>query len=368
MKQKFTLLLLLLGLGWFVTFSQPLGAVLLISQSKGKVQSDCTRTSVGLTPIDDLGSGLYQGYVGGLYPNGNNTRPETHNQAGLSIAQAAQPLDPAGQPDPQWGKFVLLSIGMSNTNQEFGAFKQMVLTRPELVLINGAVGGADAATIANPNAAYWANVDNKLANSGLTPAQVQFIWLKEALMGPTGNFLQHAQLLQSYLTDIIHIIHDRYPNVKIVYLASRTYAGYSDTPLNPEPYAYESAFSVKWLIEAQINGDPTLNYDSNLGPVTAPWLSWGPYLWADGLAPRNDGLSWLCSDFEQADGVHPSADGEAKVAYRLLTFFHTDPTAAPWFWDIQSLVYLPTNFNNFSYNDYLWNRQPWYTAFVPTEQ
>ena len=57
--------------------------------------------------------------------------------------------------------------------------------------------------------------------------------------------------------------------------------------MNPEPYAYESGFSMKWLIEAQINQmetgviDPDagdLDYDSGV----APWLAWGTYLWADG--------------------------------------------------------------------------------------
>lgn len=367
MKQKVAIMLILLGLGWLVALTQPLEAVSRVSQSRGKVQADCSQTSIGLTPINDLGQGMYQGYEGGLYSGGSNTRPEPHNQAGLAIAQAAQPLNPAGQPDPQHGKFVFLSIGMSNTNQEFGTFKQMIAPQPELVLINGAIGGADAATIADPNAPYWGMVEGKLANNGLTPAQVQFVWLKEALINPNGTFLEHAQLLQGYLTTIVQIIHDRYPNSKIIYLASRIYAGYSQSTLNPEPYAYESAFSVKWLIEAQINGDPALNYNPDMGAVMAPWLSWGPYLWADGLNPRSDGLIWQCNNLE-GDGVHPSPSGEQKVATLLYTFFHNDLTAIPWFHDQQNSVYLPVLLHNFSYDDWLWNRQLWFDSFVPSEQ
>ena len=355
-----------LFLVWLVAWPQSLKAVSVWGRGGSKVQANCDQTSVGLMPISQLGQGLYLGYEGGLYPNGSNTRPEPHNQAGLAIAQAAQPLDPAGQPDPQHGKLVFLSIGMSNTNQEFGAFKHIIAPQPELVLINGAIGGADAATIADPNAPYWGMVEGKLANSGLTPAQVQFVWLKEALIGPSGSFLEHAQLLQGYLTIIAQIIHTRYPNSKIIYLASRTYAGYAESTLNPEPYAYESAFAVKWLIEAQINGDPALNYNPDLGPVMAPWLSWGPYLWADGLTPRSDGLTWQCSDFE-GDGVHPSPAGEQKVAALLRNFFHSDPTAIPWFRDEQYPVYLPLLLNNFSYNDWLWNRQVWSNSFVASE-
>ena len=43
---------------------------------------------------------------------------------------------------------------------------------------------------------------------------------------------------------------------------------------------------MKWLIEDQINGTSELNYDPNAGEVNAPWVAWGPYLWADGTTGR----------------------------------------------------------------------------------
>ena len=51
-------------------------------------------------------------------------------------------------------------------------------------------------------------------------------------------------------------------------------------------------------------------------------MSWGPYLWADGLGSdrvvggipgRRDGLEWRCSDFN-SDGIHPSASGRQRVS------------------------------------------------------
>src|SRR5262249_38283405 len=112
----------------------------------------------------------------------------------------------------------------------------------------------------------------------------------------------------------------KFPQLKLVYVSSRAYGGYSKTDLSPEPMAYESAFAVKWLIEERINNPENLR----------PWVSWGPYLWADGLTPRSDGLIWERSDFEP-DGVHPSAQGALKVAMMLFDFFQNDPAATPWF-------------------------------------
>jgi hypothetical protein len=40
---------------------------------------------------------------------------------------------------------------------------------------------------------------------------------------------------------------------------------------------------VRWLIRDQIDGRPDLNPDPGKGPVKAPVLLWGPYLWADAL-------------------------------------------------------------------------------------
>ncbi|MFQ5700010.1 MAG: hypothetical protein ACE5IL_17240, partial [Myxococcota bacterium] len=81
--------------------------------------ADCGVTSVGRTPLEDLAAGLYLGqFAGGLYSGGSNVAPATHDAVGLSRAASIEPLDTAGLPDAT-GSTVLLSIGMSNTTQEF---------------------------------------------------------------------------------------------------------------------------------------------------------------------------------------------------------------------------------------------------------
>lgn len=87
---------------------------------------------------------------------------------------------------------------------------------------------------------------------------------------------------------------------------------------------------MKWLCEQQMAGDPQLNSDPALGPVVAPWLGFGPYLWTDGTTPRSDGLVWNCTDV-QSDGTHPSPSGRTKVANLLQQFFTTDPLTTSWY-------------------------------------
>jgi hypothetical protein len=80
-----------------------------------------------------------------------------------------------------------------------------------------------------------------------------------------------------------------------------------------------------------MKADAGLNYDPDQGEVKSPLLLWGPYFWADGVAPRkSDGLVWERSDLV-GDGTHPSDTGRQKVAEQLLKFFKDDAYARTWF-------------------------------------
>jgi hypothetical protein len=307
---QYIMMVLLILAGFLV--ARPLGA------------SDCTNTNTGLIPLTDLVGGSYQGFPGGLYPGGNNM-PPGHLAAGMAASQSVTLLDQQGIEDPD-GKIIVLSIGMSNAKIEFTEFNDVARleTAPGVVLINGAEIRQDAPTIADPAAPHWTDIDNELAGRNLSPLQVQVVWLKEAIMNESDQFPADALELQGYLHDIVLILNDRYPNLKAIYFSSRTYGGYGTSDISHEPWAYQGGFAVKWLLETQITeSDPALAYEN------APWLAWGPYLWADGETPRSDGLTWACEDFE-ADGTHPAESGRLKVASMLLNFFLTDPTTF-WF-------------------------------------
>lgn len=295
--------------------------------------ADCSRTSVGLVPVSDLGNGAWLGHEGGLYPGGANEPPPEHAALAGAAAAHIAPLDASGNPDAD-GALVLLSVGMSNATQEFQEFIAAAAgdatLNPRLRIVDGAQGGQTASVIRDPAARFWTVIDQRLRTAGLTAAQVQAVWLKEANARPSGDAGTHALELATDLAAIARLVKDRLPNTALLYNSSRTYAGYASTALNPEPYAYASGFAVKWLVQSQIDHEPSLNADPARGPVEAPVLLWGPYLWADGTTPRSDGLTWTCAEFGD-DGTHPSAAGRRKVGEMLLRFLKDDPAAAPWF-------------------------------------
>jgi hypothetical protein len=211
---------------------------------------------------------------------------------------------------------------MSMASHEFSAFKRSADRDPQknssLVVVDGAQDGFDSRR-ARSQPAFWDNADQRLVDEGVTPEQVQAVWLKEAVAGEQRRFPRDARGLQSDLRAIIRIMRVRYPNVKLVYLSSRTYGGYAITGLNPEPAAYDSAYAVRGIIQERIRGT-----------LKGPHLLWGPYLWTDGLSGRSDGLVWTCDDVEE-DGTQPSRSGIQKVVNLLTTFFKTDPTAKRWY-------------------------------------
>ena len=313
-----------------------------------------TSPDTAKVPITDMPSlARYLGFEGGLYPGGN-AMPAAQLAAGLARARAIRPLDPSGNPSPA-GRYVLLSIGMSNTTQEFcsggpsgqcasssfmgQAAADQAVNRSTLAIMNGARGGQTAAawvSLASPE--YVRVRDSVLAPAGLTEQQVQIAWVKVANAQPTTSLPSNSSdafTLVSQMGTIARTLKQRYPNLQQIFFSSRIYAGYATTTLNPEPYAYESGFAVKWVVQAQIDQmQQGRIVDTHAGDLdyrtVAPWVAWGPYLWGRGLTPRSDGLVWATTDLS-SDGTHPSSSGVGKVGRMLLDFFKTSPVTRCWF-------------------------------------
>lgn len=282
-----------------------------------------------LTPLTDMtADDRYEGEDGGLYGAGRNSPPEPLAKSAQEALAQIQPLDASGKPSAD-GRIVLVSISMSNATQEFSFFKRIADADPrksaKLTIVDCAQGGQAMAEWVPADGRPWQEAMTRIERAGVDPAQVQAAWVKLANKGPTGSKSDHLAKLEADTVQVLQNARAKFPNLRIAYLGSRIWAGNSGGGLNPEPYAYESAFAVRSLIHRQMSGDPALV------PAKSPLLIWGPYLWSQGEKGRKlDGLKWLPEDFAK-DGVHPSESGREKVAKLLLEFFAKDALATGWF-------------------------------------
>ncbi len=262
----------------------------------------CSNTSTGFVPLID-GIGLY---------DGGNDMP-------ASLAGQAPEIKPIN------GVIGLVVLGMSNGSQEWGAFMDLVAASSgvasDVKLANGAIGGQTMAEWAVPGAQVWSDSASRIQDGGLAPNQVEVAWMKMGSqlgqLAPTEG--ERTEQERAWLESVISNAHDTFPNLQRIYISSRIYAGYASTPDHHEPETgWGNGLSVRAVVSDSVAGS------------TAIWTAWGPYLWADGLTGRSDGLTWECSDFE-GDGVHPAASGEQKVASHLWDFFAGEPSACEWF-------------------------------------
>jgi hypothetical protein len=314
-----------------------------------------TATTPSLVPLTDMGASTYFGFPGGLYPGGN-VMPQAHADAGQAFAAAIEPLDVNGDPGPT-GKYVLLDIGHSNTALIFCntgpldlvflcpsfSFTGQAMADPDvdktnLAIVRGGCCGGAAELLQSPDDSQYDRIRERLRAEGLSEQQVQVVWAQlEDFEYPT---LPHpgagAHLMVRWMGNVMRAFRIRYPNLRLVFLTNSVYHGYSTDEDVIEPVGYETAFPVKWLVQAQVdqmaNGGTIVDAragDLNYNTV-APWIGWGPDLWADGVNPRADGLSWPRESYSN-DGIHLSPEGREKAGSLLLTFFKTSPQTRCWF-------------------------------------
>jgi len=298
-------------------------------------------SSAPIIPLTDLGTVKYLGQSGGLYDNGNTDM--TYQAIGHGFA--VNNIDKSNA-------YIFVALGFSNPNLEFDKFATIATPTltpgTNLSLVDAAEGSESACCMSgrcsNGCLNYWSKpggyVDNKLQQN---EDEVATVWLKVTNISDTSAFPLDATNLQCDIETIITGVVPAVPsicpntftpafpglktffhNLQLVYVTSRSYAGYAGDSLNPEPYSYETGFGDKFAVH-----DFVSTVETTMQP---PWVGWGPYLWTNGLLPRSDGLTWTCQDVKPGDGRHPDdPTGKLKAAVMLLNFFKNDPTAMPWF-------------------------------------
>jgi hypothetical protein len=227
-----------------------------------------------------------------------------------------------GEPEvtPVDGRIVIVAISMSNGNMEMNRFIQLYGGHPDVSpaigLVNCAKGGhALERWLSMPS--LWDECDQKIAAAGFRPEQVRVVWAKNANQFPSGHTLpdpaaDYVDLVEN-IAALSQRIGQQYPSVQAIFHTSRIYGGYVAADRQDqrgEPMNYEGGFAINAVVERHRRGELP----------GAPWVGWGPYLWADAEEPNASGMAWLRSDFN-SDMVHPSAAGQTKVADALHRHF-----------------------------------------------
>lgn len=279
-----------------------------------------------LKPFID--GGLYLGkYEMGLYPDGKNEIPASHQRAGQRIAATIRPLDVDGKPDEDRGRILAMVFGHSNCAMYFSALGRQLqqhrdALHPRFEMLNAAVGGNQLPEISVLRGSVWAKAEKMLDRPDYSPAQVQVLFLHTTYHGannpkktPPRPFPETMQRMQQDLAKVLAHAVEVFPNLKIAYLTCDGFRHYT----NFEPHVYQEAFAFKWLIESQIQGDEATAFE---GPHRKlPWLQWGPYIWDN---------TWDRSYF--TDGVHPAPKSQEIFVDKYWTHLQDDPVAKPWLW------------------------------------
>lgn len=270
----------------------------------------CDKTSIGKIPLID---GV------GLYKNGNLPPPD-HLAKGVELGNRVEKLDTNGIPNTG-GKLVIAFVGMSNFNREVARFIKLNTEtygrNRSKTWFNGCRGAWDLRRMVDSADEYWIWFHAGLVKRNISPKQVQVLFLKNSVARQTKSYpddvAEYIVLLEKQITRVKQEL----PNLKQIYISSAIYSGYAIAggPRH-EPGAYYEGLAVKEVVDRHVG--------------TLPWIAFGPYLWADGVVPRSDGLTWICPNDYQTDLTHPSDLGTLKVAKIMLKFMQTFP-ATTWF-------------------------------------
>lgn len=321
--------------------------VVLTAFNTLNAQINCDVDSTGLVSLVDLKTGYYEGYQGGLYPGGSNNIPAFHYNEGIKMAKKVVPLDSLGNVDWMNGKVIWISLGASVAGGPFNNFKQLTKEyydiNPCLQIINATVGSAGLDDMVDPieNPLYWENdVFPQIEGKGATREMVQIIWMKHGYRYNEEVFFpEFPETIVDYYKQLMPILMDTFPNLKLLFLTGFAYGGYADSttnlyPIIMEPSSYWSNFAVKWLVEEQINLNPALKYTG--AGRKAPWMCWGPHVWADGLRPNQyDSLFWDCeADFRvDGGGYHLTNEGKQKEGNVMIEWARNHPIAKQLYLD-----------------------------------
>lgn len=231
----------------------------------------------------------------------------------LDDAHSARGLERASQVQKVNGKLVVMFIGMSNWRQEIAALIRLLksLGIRGFVWYNAGRGNWDLRGMVENEDAYWSWLRAGMAKRNIAPEQVRVLFVKNSVRkGATKE--EYQKLMASHIDRATKEL----TGLEQIFISSAVYSNYAQQGApRTEPGAFLEGVAVDEFVRA--------NKDSSV------WIGHGPYLWADGMNPRGDGLVWRCEDFD-LDGVHPGPLAEKKVAAMIHHFLVHSPVTG-WF-------------------------------------
>jgi hypothetical protein len=305
------------------------------SISAGSVDFAYTGSDTVNVPINDLATGTFRGYEGGLFPNGTNTPSGTYGRDLLSACKSVVPIDTFGLSSSS-GSIVFISLGGSTSGHLFDSLKAKTTRSPranpylQLLKCSNGYGSASVNSIMNPTDPYWDFVTQVILGQHSSFRQVQVVYLESDDSSVKVNFPQRPAQLKSELQECFRTLKNKFPNIKLVYLLGRTrtfeYGTITQKRFNREPSPYYFGWAAKWAIEDQINGVPGTAYKGK--NAVSPLITWGWYEWGNDT-PRQDGFKWTQQDTR--DGLHATPAGEDTLSTRFQNFLLTDRGASTWY-------------------------------------
>jgi len=283
-------------------------------------------------PLNDLGTGTFKTYTGGLYPGGMNSPTGVYASDLMTASNAIIPLDTFGKAKAT-GRILFISLGGSTGGHNMEALKDKTvgnpLTNPKLRVLNcnNGYGSGSLNSIINPNDAYWDHVTEVIKGNKSSYRQVQVIYLETDDSTSTSKWPTRPTKVKNELETALRVFKKKFKNIKIVYVLGRTRTFGNLQIVNKEPNPYYFGWACKWSIEDQINGVPGTKYKGT-GAV-APMITWGFYQWADSLPRITDGFFWRSSS--TSDGMHATDEGQDTLSSRFQRFLLTDPYASVWY-------------------------------------
>lgn len=306
---------------------------------------DCGYDSTGMIPLNDLGTGYYLDYEGGLFKEGSNSPTAAHLDKGKKIANNLKKRDDFGNIDEANGTIMMIGMGASVASDAFNTFRDTMLAQdwpgvnPCLEVKSVFIGGKDMGDILDPDQNYWGTFQDRLDAKFIDPDQVQVAWMLMQSEATTHDVESYVTYVIGQYKLILADMLDEMPNLRIVFLSGMHYTGYT-APSHErydamvEPKGYWGNLAIRELINQQMDGDPDLDFEGADRKV--PYITWGPYFWADGTNPRADGLSWSCEEFRSdstGGGFHLKEEYQYKEGDMIYDFLTTNDVAKLFFND-----------------------------------